>query len=63
MYTFVANKKPRNMKIRKINYEAPLCEEFLLSPSGVLAASFVGERLVEDDSDADGVWTTNYLNQ
>lgn len=51
------------MKIRKINYEAPLCEEFLLSPSGVLAASFVGERLVEDDSDADGVWTTNYLNQ
>ena len=45
------------MKIRQFNYETPSCEEYILCPSGVLAASFVGEKLTEDDSDASGSWT------
>lgn len=47
------------MKIRKFlksDYQTPVCEELLLSPEGLLAASFVGEKLTEDDTDANGSW-------
>ena len=47
------------MKIRqslKCDYQAPSCEELFLCPEGLLAASFVGEKLTEDDTDAYGSW-------
>lgn len=47
------------MKVRNLSkciYQAPVCEEFLLCPEGLLAASFSGEKLTEDDTDANGSW-------
>lgn len=47
------------MKITKIStcdYQAPECKELLLCPEGLLAASFVGEKLTEDDTDSAGSW-------
>ena len=50
------------MKIKQFSYEAPVCEVYALCPTGVLAASFTGERLTEDSTDAVGEWLgiTNY---
>lgn len=44
------------MKIKQLTYEAPLCEVYALCPAGVLAASFIGEKLTEDDKDSNGEW-------
>ena len=44
------------MKIKQLNYKTPVCESHILAFAGVLCASFVGEYLVEDNSDANGVW-------
>lgn len=44
------------MKIKQLTYEAPLCEVYALCPADVLAASFTGEKLTEDDTDSAGEW-------
>ncbi len=50
------NKLPHTMKIKQFSYEAPECEVYALCPAGVLAASFTGEKLTEDDTDSAGEW-------